>query len=331
MNKLVSIIVPVYNAEKSIANTINSVIVQNYLNWELILIDDGSTDKSLEICRSFEKTDDRIKVIHIDNSGVSVARNVGLDNCNGEMFMFLDSDDFLNSSALQICMHKIGDADIIIFGIETFPKTSYISVEKTYNFCRMTDMVNEFETLYKASVFNSPCNKIYRNKNRLVRFDSNYSLGEDLLFNLQYLENCDGIIIIPDVLYYYRRLNTGSLSYKVDANALNIQKALKIAIDAAFNYEAKIDEVTTYFFIKTMMDKIYSILYKENLDKKEKKTIITEWAKEKLLYSNNGRKLRIRAIDKFVLLLLKNKHFDFVYYIAKVRKKISSFYHMVWS
>ena len=101
MTKKVSIIIPVYNQEKYLDKCINSVIRQSYDDLECILVDDGSTDNSPEICDKYEKKDDRIKVFHQPNSGVSKARNVGLANAKGEWITFADSDDYLEQHAFQ--------------------------------------------------------------------------------------------------------------------------------------------------------------------------------------------------------------------------------------
>ena len=99
----ISIIVPVYNSEKYLERCIESVVCQTYTEWELLLIDDGSTDKSGCICDNYSKADHRIKVYHISNGGVSIARNIGLDNASGDFVMFLDSDDYINTDCLENC------------------------------------------------------------------------------------------------------------------------------------------------------------------------------------------------------------------------------------
>lgn len=101
---LVSIIVPCYKVEKYLSNCINSILHQSYTNWELILVDDGSPDRSGEICDEYAKMDDRIRVIHIENRGVSSARNAGLDMMSGAYVSFLDSDDFWHFDYLKILM-----------------------------------------------------------------------------------------------------------------------------------------------------------------------------------------------------------------------------------
>ena len=101
MNKLVSIIIPVYNVEKYLAECIESVLKQTYQNIEILLIDDGSPDNSGKICDEYEEKDSRVRVIHKENGGVSSARNVGLEQANGEYITFIDSDDFVSESYIE--------------------------------------------------------------------------------------------------------------------------------------------------------------------------------------------------------------------------------------
>ena len=103
MQSLISVITPIYKAERFLDKCISSVLTQSYTNFELLLIDDGSPDNSGAICDKYAKNDSRIKVFHKKNGGVSSARNYGLDLAQGEFILFLDSDDYLSQDALMIC------------------------------------------------------------------------------------------------------------------------------------------------------------------------------------------------------------------------------------
>ena len=113
---LVSVIVPVYNCERYLRRCIESIINQSYKNIEIILIDDGSTDNSGEICNAYALSDNRIRVIHTENSGPSAARNIGIKNSKGEFIFFVDADDFIKNNAINLLVehyHRT-KADIII-------------------------------------------------------------------------------------------------------------------------------------------------------------------------------------------------------------------------
>ena len=112
----VSVIVPVYGVEKYIDKCIKSIIDQSFKAWELILIDDGSPDQSGAICDKYAEKDQRIKVIHSENNGVSHARNIGLDNAKGRYVVFVDSDDWVNPSYLQNLIERSSADDTVVYG-----------------------------------------------------------------------------------------------------------------------------------------------------------------------------------------------------------------------
>ena len=116
MKPLISIIVPIYNVEKYLSRCINSVLSQTFPDFELLLIDDGSTDKSGYICDGYAQKDSRIKVFHIENGGVSAARNYGLDNARGEWITFVDADDWIDKDMYYKLYNEaiLSEADIVI-------------------------------------------------------------------------------------------------------------------------------------------------------------------------------------------------------------------------
>ena len=112
---LISIIMPVYNAEQYLASSIESLLAQTVKDFELLLINDGSKDGSLAICREYEARDSRIRVFDKPNGGVSSARNMGLDEAKGEWLMFVDSDDWLTENTLELCLEHTPEYDVICF------------------------------------------------------------------------------------------------------------------------------------------------------------------------------------------------------------------------
>ena len=104
---LISVIVPVYNVEKYLKKCVNSITSQTYENLEILLVDDGSTDLSGQICNEFEKNDARIKVIHKKNGGLSDARNAGLDRAKGQYYAFIDSDDYIQDNTIEIMLNAV--------------------------------------------------------------------------------------------------------------------------------------------------------------------------------------------------------------------------------
>lgn len=111
MNHLLSIIVPVYNVKKHLNNSVNSILQQSYQNIELLLIDDGSSDGSSDLCDENAKKDHRVSVIHQENQGVSAARNTGIDNSNGDLISFADADDLLDLDMYELLIGTLDEAD----------------------------------------------------------------------------------------------------------------------------------------------------------------------------------------------------------------------------
>ena len=184
-NKLVSIIVPVYNAEKYLYKCIDSVQAQTYTNWELLLIDDGSEDISRNICEEYAAKDDRIIFIHKENSGVSDTRNIGIERCNGDNVCFVDADDWVMPKFLEHLM-EFSEYDYVIAGYETWPENSRcILKEKKYS----RETLSEFFDNYLqtrptscATLFNARIIKEHE-----VRFTPKLRSREDHLFNVQYM------------------------------------------------------------------------------------------------------------------------------------------------
>lgn len=167
----ISIIIPVFNVEKYLEQCINSVLQQSYHNFEVILVDDGSTDSSGSMCDSFAQKDTRVKVIHKTNGGLSDARNVGIKYVSGEYIMFLDSDDYWDSSqCLEFFVSKLRENKIDIL---TFRYKKYIESEKRYVECLPSVNENEINSLFSKNeilralldhglYLSSACNKILR-------------------------------------------------------------------------------------------------------------------------------------------------------------------------
>lgn len=219
----ISVIVPVYNAERYLARCIDSILTQTYNNFELILVDDGSTDCSGKICDKYAKADARIKVVHKENGGVSTARNAGIDIAKGEYITFIDSDDFVEreffASAYKsvlshnadefisgIVMETIGDNDLVV------RSDHYTAIKsRVYDARLLLEMLN---IDYPLICICGPCCKLYRTdiiKNNSIRFDVLMSLGEDTLFNLQVLKHTDNIYFSKEIFYHYYRGNENSL------------------------------------------------------------------------------------------------------------------------
>ena len=215
MNDKVSVIVPVYNVEKYIGRCIESIIKQSYKNLEIILIDDGSKDNSGKICDEYAQKDNRIKVIHKKNGGLSDARNTGLNIVNGEYICFIDSDDYIHKDLLKDNLEKLiqQKADMICFNRFVVNGEKIIEKPQLYNENMTTyDVISG---IWKKKLSNVVWDKLYKKSLwENVRFVKG-QIFEDLYAMPYILENVNKIICNNQAYYYYERGNVSSISHNV--------------------------------------------------------------------------------------------------------------------
>jgi len=252
---LFSVIIPVYNRESLVGDAIESVLNQTYSNWEAILINDGSTDNSLEVLRKYEKLDSRIKVIDKENGGVSSARNCGLDVAKGDYIVFCDSDDLLSQDELLTLnkyINEYGRIDIFCFGIifdfekrisvppysyelnKVF-KSDYINTELIPSVLHLIkDDTKELSPLCTLKIYNREC--IEKNK---IRFDTKLRTWEDEYFTLNFLKFAKNVVFINETLYIYR--------FKAD-NKLSNHYSLQVIKDLCYKFNYYKQCFQTYDF-----------------------------------------------------------------------------------
>lgn len=225
----VSVIVPVYNVEKYIGECADSIIGQSLKNIEIIFVNDGSTDSSLQILREYEKKDDRVVVIDKANQGVSSARNSGIDAARGKYMAFVDSDDWIDKYMYEILYDaaETHDADIVCCGWKNFPKNGcsrkdclpkkFEVYEDWFTAKRRRESINIWNKLYKGSL-------IAENE---LHFNTNISYAEDECFNLCVYPLTKRVVSVPAKLYNYRVREssaTFSSTKKKFANYINVWK-----------------------------------------------------------------------------------------------------------
>ena len=215
MNKPeVSIIVPVYNVEKYLPSCIDGILAQTQTNFELLLINDGSTDHSGKICDEYAKKDNRIKVFHKENGGVSSARNVGLDNASGEWITFVDADDFIKPDfILKLLDYRTFDHIVggnIVFGERNENRgINKISIIKLKSHDAVKLDYGRDMTI--TNTFNTPWGKLFKTciiKSNSLHFDTRLFYCEDLCFCLYYLSYCENVIYVPCNNYVHRLENS---------------------------------------------------------------------------------------------------------------------------
>lgn len=323
---LISIIMPVYNAENTLKQSIDSVLSQDYQNWELILVDDGSTDMSGKICDESSLMDKRIKTTHTKNSGVSAARNLGIKLAQGELIGFIDSDDLFDRSALRIMVESMADTDLLIFGYTFIPSKIKRAYQSTRDYNSVSELAEDFELLIKDNLLNSVWNKCFR-KRIISKYDctflENLTMGEDLLFALSYITHCNKIKILGDSLYYYNIEPECSLSKRLYLDSFEIQKQLKDATDTIFEQEANVVTKTSEIFVTRIVEDMTRIITSEKINHGTKMEIIRKWTvddylQEALYQSENKTKH-----DGITLFLLKHRMPKCFYAYVSVRFKLS--------
>lgn len=207
MSPKISVIIPVYNSSETLSQCVESVLSQKYHDFEVLLIDDGSKDDSLSICRRYAETDKRVRVFEKINGGVSSARNIGLDNAEGEWITFVDSDDYLDPLFLE----DLGKEDSCLFvkSMKTFRKDKdkrysvfNFTTEELLKDERLPSFIKENITSF---MFRGPCSKFYsRSVIGNLRFLEDMKVAEDTCFVMNYLSRVTKITLLPYGAYVVR-------------------------------------------------------------------------------------------------------------------------------
>lgn len=215
---MISVIVPVYKVEHCVSRCIESILTQSYSDWELILVDDGSPDRSGGICEEYASQDVRIRVIHKYNEGVSAARNDGMDLACGEWIVFVDSDDYLNSSYLYSLFACINDADLAINGIVGYDRDHNQHFMDYFNSGIIECSKFPEDLQKKLFLYTGPYCKLFKRsiiKNNRLSFPADISYGEDSIFFYSYLLHCKKIAFTDEIGYVYTVSNNDNLSSAV--------------------------------------------------------------------------------------------------------------------
>lgn len=274
---MISIIIPVYNAEKYINRCIKSIVNQSYKELEIVIVNDGSTDNSLHICEILAMQDYRIKVISQDNGGVSKARNTGLRLAKGEYVMFLDSDDYMLPEMCKTMLdvlHK-KQADCVICGIQE-PEAGLWCPQKSMDYSTLEDFKKDFIYQLNTELL-SPCwNKIFKRQLITNLFNEDISFGEDLIFDLEYLNNCTRLSFITIPLVYHEKQVVGSLVTKTGLQRLmDIEKIHQVIMQFAGNENISQDLHKKY--IRDLIVYVRFIFLDKRITFSNKKRILKEW------------------------------------------------------
>lgn len=288
MKKLVSVIVPVYNVEKYLETCLNSILEQSYDNLELLLIDDGSTDQSGQICDYFAERDDRVQVIHIQNGGVSNARNIGLKNMNGEYCILVDSDDAIHKDTLSRAVQLLesDELDCVIYKYKTIDDAKFDTEIQEIQKCKsvrnyqVLDHENIMEEILIGKKFRMlACNKLYKTslwKN--LEYPIGRKYGDDTFVTYQLMDRCQKTGYLEEILYYYRMREGSALHQKVSLERLQLFDSYVELVEYYKENVPVLLEEAYVAFANRMFD-FFPQVTKSALTKREKKKILIELRK----------------------------------------------------
>jgi glycosyltransferase involved in cell wall biosynthesis len=332
---LVSIIMPVYNTGKLLEHTIDSVIAQSYSNWELLLVDDGSTDHICdEICDQFASFDKRIKTFHKQNGGICSARNYGLERAHGDFIAFCDHDDEYNEFLIEKALSSLleNNSDLTKFCYDTIYDNGLLE-KKTI--CRKNEIYDNkswpFLHLINTNVFGTIWSCLYRRQiimDNAVRFDETIKHGgEDFNFNLHLLPFVHRINIIPDYLYRHYIRGPLSTSTKIYDDTLNIYIEEISQINdliVKFNFKKhslKKKEYNKAFAFRMLEYISYAIKLKKKRDDiiAELRGLGSKYKEEYLYGSNLDLEIKLRLL----IILWKHHLFYLIYYLFFINNKLN--------
>lgn len=253
----VSVIVPVYNAERYIDNTIKSILTQSHQNIEILIVDDGSTDNSLLICVKYAVNDKRVNIIKQSNHGVSRARNIGIEASSGNYIMFVDSDDEMMPGAVRSLLdsaHATG-ADVVTgnvtlnldnivdrVGAPAKHKQIFSNYSGIKHFLSSNRHAGAWARLYTAEIVKG------------VRFEENISINEDRLFVFEVLKNADRSTVLDIDVYYYRQSEASTMRSGFNANYFDFETTADMIYKSAIDtYPNLLNEIKTFRFVLLMI------------------------------------------------------------------------------
>lgn len=266
---LVSVIIPVYNLEKYIKGCVKMFQNQTYADFELIFVNDGSTDKSLEILKSFD--DSRIKIFNVEKSNAGMARNFGLNKANGKWIIFFDGDDICKNTFLEKMVKKAEEFDT---DVAICASNEYIEKKQKFSNHRVSHLLETIDDSLQNCAKNlheikdntllelaEPWNKIYKKEFLIsngIKFP-NLPNSEDLPFAYQVLLNAEKISFVKEILVS-RRIRKSSISFSADKNWINYFKAYVLADKIVFDYEY-LDEIKQAYLDRKF--RTYAYFYKK--------------------------------------------------------------------
>ena len=309
---MISIIIPIYNVEKYLEKCLDSILNQTYKNLEIILIDDGSTDNSPNICNSYCEKDKRIKIIHKNNEGVSSARNKGIELSKGKYIVFIDSDDYVSNEHIEVLYDCIisNNVDLVISNLIDISEDGIIlNNEEKESFLMNKDQCLK-ELLSEDNFYHLCCGNIYR-KDLLekIRFNCKYRIAEDLDFLYRYIKQISSAYFLSKNTYYYLK-REGSATNSIYSEKWNDElKICNFIISEMVELENNFHKYAKRKYIRLNINQAYRFKLNKNQTKILKNNI--------KIYKNEMFNSKLFDKEKLkIFLLLKS------YYLFKIVSNI---------
>lgn len=330
---IISIVIPVYKVEHCISKCIESIITQSYNDWELVLVDDGSPDKSGEICDKYAQKDPRIKVFHIENGGPSNARNIGLDNAIGEFVCFIDSDDWVEPTYIEHLYNGLSKngVGVVVAGHVRDCGENHLTKSVGDYFYEKDTMKTMFKDR-NISHWGYTVAKLYRKDVILehnICFPIKVKFSEDLAFFLDYLRYVDWVKFIPEIDYHYIIPESGGsliVSYNsFESEYEGYKLCNKYFHDLARITDASAEEMnTSYEWMSYMFMRAIKTIYrrgKNYVHHKNRLEILASISMDDIAFANNYKSQGL-FIDKWALYLLNKR------YLASADALLTLFYKL---
>lgn len=277
---VISVIVPVYNVEKFLPQCIDSIIAQTFEDFDLILVDDGSTDNSGHICDDYAKIDSRLYVVHKKNEGAAVARNIGIENSKTPYITFIDSDDYIDNEYISTLFKKCdgNSVDLVLSGFKrvyvdgTIRNESGISLT-CINKDEIADCMFDID---QSRLLNSQCCKIFRTdiiQQNHIRFLPGLSVSEDMIFSFTYFLFCSSICSLDYEGYYYRQTHSASLSktlFNYDVYRQSVSELYRLRNEIVNSFNIKDNRYKYFIYNEYLNGTIWSLLPLSLLSKNQR-------------------------------------------------------------
>lgn len=319
---MLSIVIPVYNAENFIKRCLDSIIKCDNKKLEIVIIDDCSTDNSYKICKSYKNKYNFIKLYkNKKNSGVSFTRNYGIEKAKGDYITFIDSDDEISEDYIKCVFELINnkkDIDYIIFGYKNIFVNKEMNINYKNNFIidNKTFINDYLYDFFDNSLIYSACNKIYKRNLILcnnIKFKKNYKFNEDIIFCMEYLEYAKTIANINKPLYNYHCGISTSLSKTFDVKSFD-------SLYYLYKTFMKIDNDKKYnnIFILKLFENISKLSKSKNI-KLKKKIEYFKYIRKNDLYIDLNHQYKIKGLNNIIAILFYFKLYFIIIFLYKIR------------